>query len=207
MARFGLLCLKGAGMKTATQRGFTIVELLVTLAVVGVLLAIGAPAYSKMTKDNRMQSEAFALRGALMSARSEAQTLRATVTVCRTANALDCSDGDWGVGYMVFVDTDQDLVLDGVGDANGEQLIQSRVINTVGVNISFSQGADFVRFDSYGNTVGSNGTFIVCDDRGDEEARGLIVSAVGTLQTAQDDGEGVDSAEIPDDHDGNDLSC
>ena len=187
--------------------GFTIIELLVTLAVLAVLLAVGAPQFSKMTKDNRLQTESFALRGAISAARSKAQTLRQPVTLCRSTDGVNCSTGSWGGGYITFVDADGDGQVDDAGTADSEQVIQVRAMETVGVDIQFSQGNDRVLFDMYGNATASTGTFTFCDDRGSSDARGMILSAVGSLSNSVDDGAGDDSADIPDDHLGADLSC
>ena len=188
-------------MKMTRNRGFTLIELMVTLSVVAVLLSAGVPSFSVMIKNNRLVTENYALRTVLGAARSEAQTQRATVIVCRSANALDCSTGDWGAGYMAFVDLDGDDQLDA-----DEQVLQSRVQNTQGIAIRYSQAGDVLRFNSKGTALGSNGTFTFCDDRGDSEARGIIVSALGALRAAMASEE-EDSTHIVQDHTGNDVSC
>ena len=190
-------------MSTSRNRGFTLIELMVTLAVVAVLLSAGVPSFSAMIKNNRLVTENYALRTVLSAARSEAQTQRTTVTVCRSANAIDCSSGDWGVGYMAFIDVDDDGQLD-----NDEQLLQSREQNTQGIAISYNQvgAGTTLRFDSSGTALGSNGTFTFCDDRGASDARGLIVTAVGAVRAAVAS-EDEDSTHIVQDHTGNDVSC
>ena len=188
-------------MKMTKNRGFTLIELMVTLAVVAVLLSAGVPSFSALIKNNRLVTENYALRTVLGAARSEAQTQRTTVTVCRSANAIDCSTGDWGAGYIAFIDTDGDNQLD-----NDEQLLQSKEQNTQGIAVRYSQAADILRFNSNGTALGSNGTFTFCDDRGTGEARGLIVSAVGSVRAAVASEE-EDSTHIVQDHTGNDVTC
>ena len=188
-------------MKTTKNSGFTLIELMVTMSVVAVLLSAGVPSFSAMIKNNRMVTENYALRTVLGAARSEAQTQRTAVTVCRSANGIDCSTGDWGAGYMAFIDLDDDEQLDA-----DEQLLQSRVQDAQGVVVRYSQAADILTFNSSGTAVGSNGTFTFCDDRGAVEARGLIVSAVGAVRAAMaSDAE--DSSHVVQDHTGSDVSC
>ena len=88
------------------QRGLTLVELMVTLAVAIVLLAVGMPMFSSMVDNNRAATEANALSFALQLARSEAVKSGGLATLCpkddpALAN-LDCGDeNDWINGWMV----------------------------------------------------------------------------------------------------------
>jgi type IV fimbrial biogenesis protein FimT len=190
-------------MKIKGNNGFTLIELMVTMAVVAVLLSAGVPTFSAMVKNNRLMTENYALRTVLNAARSEAQMQRTAVTVCRSANGINCSTGDWGAGYIAFIDLDGDLQVD---DADGEQLLQGRVQDNQSVVLTYSESSDILRFDSNGNAVGSSGTFTFCDDRGAGEARGLIISAVGAVRAAVASEED-DSSRIVQDHTGIDLSC
>jgi type IV fimbrial biogenesis protein FimT len=85
-------------------RGFTAVELLVTLTIVGVLLALAAPGLRQMTLNQGVKSAAFDLFSALEYARSEA-IKRPSETVTLKAGAA--SDGAWSTGWRI---------LDGAGD-------------------------------------------------------------------------------------------
>ncbi len=186
---------------TRGNSGFTLIEMMVTLAVVAVLLSAGVPSFSAMIMNNRLVTENYALRTVLSAARSEAQTQRTTVTVCRSANAIDCSTGDWSAGYIAFIDLDGDAQRD-----DDEQLLQSREKSDHGIALRYSQASDILQFDSRGTAVGSSGTFTFCDARGASEARGLIVSAVGAVRAAMAS-EDEDSSHVVQDHNGNDVSC
>jgi type IV fimbrial biogenesis protein FimT len=175
--------------------------MMVTLAVVAVLLSAGVPSFSAMIKNNRLSRENHTLRTVLGAARFEAQTQRTIVTVCRSANAIDCSTGDWSAGYMAFIDLDGDAQLD-----DDEQLLQTQEQNTQGIALRYSEAGDILQFDSTGFVVGSAGTFTFCDNRGESDARGLIVSAVGKVRTAMVS-EAQGSSHIVQDHKGNDISC
>jgi type IV fimbrial biogenesis protein FimT len=190
-------------MKIIGNKGFTLIELMVTTAVVAVLLSAGVPTFSAMIKNNRLVAENHALRAVLSAARSEARAQRTIATVCRSENGRNCSTGDWGAGYIAFIDLDNDRQLD---EADGEQLLQSRVQDTRNVVVRYSQSSDILQFNSNGNAVDSNGTFTFCDDRGAAQAHGLIVSAIGAVRTAVAS-EADDSSHIVQDHAGNDVSC
>lgn len=163
-------------MKLAENSGFTLVEVMVTLAVLIVVLSTGVPSFGAQVKNNRLATENHALRTVLGAARSEARAQRTTVTVCRSANAIECSAGNWGAGYIAFIDSDRDSQLD-----NNEVLLEHREQSAQGIGIGYSRADGILRFDSNGNAADSNGTFTFCDDRGAGEAHSLIVSIIGAV--------------------------
>jgi type IV fimbrial biogenesis protein FimT len=85
------------------QRGFTLAELLVVVAIVAIMLSIGVPSYRYITASYRMSSEVNGLLGDLMYARSEAIKEGQFVTVCVTVNGKTCSGNtSWDRGWLVF---------------------------------------------------------------------------------------------------------
>jgi type IV fimbrial biogenesis protein FimT len=80
------------------QHGFTLVELLVAIAIVGLLAAVAAPSFMNVVNTNRLATQSNELLGAIQYARSEAVRTKARVTFCGSASADaeeddDCSDG------------------------------------------------------------------------------------------------------------------
>lgn len=95
------------------QRGFTLVELLVTLAVTVVLLALAAPSFRTLLLQRAVLAAADALVSDLRLARSEAIKRSASVSVCSSSDGAHCSNGAaWQSGWIVFVDADGDGNLD-----------------------------------------------------------------------------------------------
>lgn len=84
---------------TAT-RGFTLVELLVTMAVAAILLTIAVPNLQMFVLNSRMASQANDLITAFNMARSEAVKRAASVTVCASSNGTSCT-GTWAQGWIV----------------------------------------------------------------------------------------------------------
>src|SRR5579871_266621 len=82
-------------------QGFTLVELLVTLSVAAILLAIAMPAFSSFMKNTRLSMEANTLVYDLNLARSEAVKLDTSVEVCASADHVTCSTvaPDWATGW------------------------------------------------------------------------------------------------------------
>ena len=87
-------------MKFSRVNGFTLVEMIITVLIVAVLLAVGAPSFSSLIKNNRQISEVYSLRATLNNARSEALARRTFVTVCRSVNGSTCSGG-WDEGMTM----------------------------------------------------------------------------------------------------------
>ena len=167
-------------MKTGKAGGFTLVEMMISLVIVAIVIAVVAPGFSDLIKNNRMLSQVYAMRAALNGARSEALSQRNFVTLCRSADGASCSSGDWNAGYIVCLDDDGDRQVD---DPNDQRVI-SRVLDEDTLGISYS-GGDWIQFDGRGYVAkGSQGTFTVCDDRGENHARGLVVSAGGIVGSA-----------------------
>jgi type IV fimbrial biogenesis protein FimT len=82
--------------------GFTLVELIVTLVVASVLLALAAPNFSGFVKSNRLAGQANELMADLAFARSEAIKRGANITVCRSGDGANCLNGAaWKDGWIV----------------------------------------------------------------------------------------------------------
>ncbi len=89
--------------------GFTLVELMITLAVGILILSIGIPAFTNLMSGNRATAYANDLVGALRLARSEAVKRGEGVTVCASNAAYsECDGNNWANGWLVFTDPDND---------------------------------------------------------------------------------------------------
>jgi type IV fimbrial biogenesis protein FimT len=91
----------------ARTRGFSLIELMMTIAVAVILMMIAIPSFQYVTNANRVSSEINGLLGDLQFARAEAIKEGQTVTVCIMANSTTCAGAgasDWQVGWIVFSD-------------------------------------------------------------------------------------------------------
>ncbi|MGB5743048.1 MAG: GspH/FimT family pseudopilin, partial [Sedimenticolaceae bacterium] len=90
---------------SSKQQGLTLVELMVTLAVAIILIAVGMPLFTGLAGSNRATTQANSLVSALKLARSEAVKRADSVTVCADNGAGACGDEtDWVNGWLVHTD-------------------------------------------------------------------------------------------------------
>ncbi|HED35647.1 MAG TPA: type II secretion system protein GspH [Gammaproteobacteria bacterium] len=89
--------------------GFTLMELMIVLAMAGIIAAIGIPSFSSMITTNQLADITNELTLALKRARAEAIASGRDVIVCSSINSSGCSQaaGNWSKGWVVMVDRNQ----------------------------------------------------------------------------------------------------
>lgn len=90
--------------------GFTLIELMVTLAVAAVLMAIAIPSFTSIINSSRLTSTANELVSSLQLARSEALRRNTRVRVCRSVNGTSCAAaGNWDRWITIVVSNNEVL--------------------------------------------------------------------------------------------------
>ncbi len=97
--------------RKAQQRGFTLIELMIALAVLSTLMVVGVPAFQTFVQNNRQISEHNSVVMSLLSARSEAVRANVPVVMCTSNNGSSCRDcatdlgcANWEDGWILFTD-------------------------------------------------------------------------------------------------------
>ena len=81
--------------------GFTMIELLVTVAIAAIVLAIGIPNFSKLLKENRTTTQTNLFVSSVNLARSEAVKRGVPVTLCASTDTISCAEStDWSTGWI-----------------------------------------------------------------------------------------------------------
>jgi len=163
-------------MKKRNQIGFTLYELLTTVAVVGVVLMIGVPNLGAYRQNARMTTTANDLHSAFHLARTESTRAKQNVTICASATSMDATPvcgGTWDQGYIVFFDLDGDIQM-GVGDT----VLRRQPAIAEGVTVAVANDATYFGYASTGRGRGTVGVLdpisqvVMCDKRGNITAAG-----------------------------------
>lgn len=97
---------------TPSTAGFTLIEMMVVVAVLAIIATAAIPNFTSFIHNSKLRSEASKLFVDIETARSEAARRNASVTVCPSADGVNCSE-DWSLARIIFLDTDDNGVRDG----------------------------------------------------------------------------------------------
>jgi len=160
------------------EAGFTLIELIITVFILSVLLAVAMPSFLDTVRSNQISAQANDFVGALSLARSEAVKRGRNITITATSST---SSNEFGGGWSIFVDSDNDGVVD-----SGEEIIRvhealqgSNTLNSVN-NIS-TLAFTATGFLSTTNTL----TFRLCETRAGKIGREITIKATGRVSSAQ----------------------
>lgn len=164
--------------------GFTLWELVCTVAIAAVVLTAAAPGFTGWFLDSRMTADVNAFVLAVQLARSEAAKRGQPVIVCRTLDRRTCTGEEVaaGAGVMVFVNLDDRLP---PSRAEPEPLLYAHVLEARG-----STRANRPYFEFRVGRRSTNGTIVLCDERGAASAKAVIVSYTGRPRVANRDADG-----------------
>ncbi len=159
------------------QGGFTLIELMVTIGILGIVLSVGVPSYRGMVMDNRMATQANLFATSIKLARSNAVKFQRNATVCSSANfdasVPTCSsNSDWSAGWIVWVDKNRDATT----DANEIISVSGPVHQSAELK---STSVNRFTYDGRGFATTASGDLTLCDGRSGEMGRVIKVNATG----------------------------
>jgi len=181
-----------------TSRGFTLMEMMLVIAIAALILGFGVPNLRSFILNARMTASANDILMAVHTARSEAIKRQRRTVVCLTktpeADDPDC-DGDGSEGWAVFVDEDDDGVAD-----SGEPIVlrHSALHPSLSIEVLPADHNSYIAFEPNGFAIPISGQTpfnlaLLCDNRGNRAiagddysaARALVVSATGRPQVTR----------------------
>ncbi len=164
--------------------GYSLYELIITIGMAALVMALGVPSFGRMLADHRLKVEVDALFHAVHLARKESVVRRRAVTLCPSTDGQNCEAGfDWSDGWIMFVNLDRDSPAARDADEPVLQRFSVSLHNQVVTNRrSFSFRTTALR--------ATNGTFIFCDKARRAAARALVVSYTGRPRVSRIDRHG-----------------
>ncbi len=181
--------------------GYTLVQLLVTLAIASTLLGLSFPTLTQLIAQQRASAASNAIVGAVNLARASAIVHAVTVTMC-PRDGEQCGNRDhWNRGALIYADHNANGRRD-----TGDALFGVMPALERGAQLSWRafRNRSYLQFRARGYTAWQNGTFQYCPaSREARFSRAIIINAQGRVALSRDnDGDGI--AEYAN---GDPLSC
>jgi type IV fimbrial biogenesis protein FimT len=166
------------------QRGFTLIEMMIAIGLSAMLLSMAIPALGQFTTNAKQTSAINDFVSSIHIARSTAITSNFRSTVCASSNGTSCEAVSWDQGWIVFTDRDNDQAVDA-----GETIVASSS-GIDGLSILSAEFGAAMVYRPNGRVTtasvnGSSGQFTVCDHRGSDYAKVLIVDLSGRPRTSK----------------------
>ncbi len=171
------------------NKGFTLVELMLTVSIVAIALAVAIPAMDRWILQNRVNAELRSLHRDLQNARQKAIFGRQRISLCPRLGDHSCGK-DWSQGRHLFSDKDGNGQID-----DGEIILASRekIPESDSLRWKAFAAKPYIQWLPTGITNHMNGSFVYCGQNRPEFARAVIVSKSGRTRFSRDsDEDGID---------------
>lgn len=169
-------------------KGFTLLELMVSVSVTSILLTIAIPNFSDFIVKMRVDNEISQLHRLLLITRNAAINHGQKAIICPLNKARECT-GQWQNELSVFVDINDNKELD-----VNEEVIRIREAINEGDKLVYGKGRNKITFKPSGQLSGlANGTFRYCPQNNEKKSRGIVIARSGRLYQSNDNNnDGID---------------
>lgn len=141
--------------------GFTLIEMMITITVAAILLAVAIPSFQTTINNLRVVTQTNELVTDLILAKSEAIKRGAPVSACvRNAAGTGCAGaGTWDTGWLIFTDANSDGI---VTTAAGDTILKVHEALSTGSTISSTFTSPvYITYSAMGS-LSATGTFQLC---------------------------------------------
>jgi type IV fimbrial biogenesis protein FimT len=157
--------------------GFTLLELVITVALISIVFAIAIPSMTTFTQNDRLTTNINTLIGHLAYARSEAVKRNQQVSVCVSNDTATCTAGNWQDGWIVYIDADGSNTF-----TAGEEVLRAQQALDGANTLTTAIGSQVI-YDYRGFvTAASVGSFLLCDARSGAFGKTIRISTTGRVR-------------------------
>jgi type IV fimbrial biogenesis protein FimT len=200
--------------KNIKNKGFTLIELIMTMAIAAIVLTIGVPSFQQTIQTNRKATQVNQLLHSLNVARSQAVTLGYPVSACKSADGSTCGGTGvkWKDGWIIFLDDDMDADHSESTDGNGSLNTNEEILEVVegladGYTLKSSNFSGSLTYQPAGyildsNKIKTSGYFVICLDNDINGAGAVFINIAGKARSGRD----LDHNQIPEDIDGTNIT-
>jgi type IV fimbrial biogenesis protein FimT len=166
----------------ARIKGYTLVELFVAIAVLGILLTLAIPVYQNFVANNRATTQVNQLVAAINLARSEAVKRHNTVILCASSDGKNCGK-QWRDGWLIFVDKQSSGQVD-----SGDEVLRVYQALPAGdqLTLSSSRSNDYLQMDSSGGTHDHQAGTFTYSSADKKHQFNIVVSPTGRVRVEKD---------------------
>lgn len=170
-------------MRKKQQNGFTLIELIVAMTIVGIISVMAIPSYKATNINNRLLSETNLLNNVFSFARSEAFRRNNYVSICATTDFSTCNSSDFNTGTLVFSDPNK------AGLSNTNQILKAYDPwqGSDHGKITIADGSAVYTFNGVPSPI-SSGSVLVCTPGYNSYT--ITLSNIGSLKIVSNTGDG-----------------
>lgn len=160
------------------EKGFTLLELMIVLAVVSILSVLGVPTFKTSMVNNRLIAETTNMTSLLNLARAESLRRNDYVSICPSSNGTSCTGTNYAIGALIFTDS-----------SNTGLNVSSKIIRVINqFPNSYDKGKGISRFTFSPTGAINSGVMLICNPGYDSYS--ITIGTDGSINKYKNTGDG-----------------